>query len=116
MLAGFVYVAFVVDVFSRRVLGWRVSSCRQTRLVLDAFGQALAVPHRHNARWTADGLVHHSDAACPIHLRGDHVLPDQHRVPAHPARPTRGRLRQGHTRRAEIFHQLITGVDTTEAS
>ena len=65
-LAGFVYVAFVVDVFSRRVLGWRVSSSKQTRLVLDAFRQALDVRQRHHARyeveWTATGLVHHSDA------------------------------------------------------
>jgi putative transposase len=61
-LAGFVYVAFVVDVFSRRVLGWRVSSSRQTQLVLDAFRQALHVRHRHDAAWTGTVLIHHSDA------------------------------------------------------
>jgi putative transposase len=65
-LAGFVYVAFVVDVFSRRILGWRVSGSRQTRLVLDAFRQALDVRHRADARWTATSgrrqLIHHSDA------------------------------------------------------
>jgi putative transposase len=65
-LAGFCYVAFVVDVFSRRVLGWRVSSSKETRLVLDAFRQAQDVRHRGHAglgvEWTSTGLVHHSDA------------------------------------------------------
>lgn len=61
-LAGFCYVAFVVDVFSRRILGWRVSTSRETALVLDAFRQALHVRHRGDAAWTATGLVHHSDA------------------------------------------------------
>jgi transposase InsO family protein len=59
-LAGSVYVAFVIDVFSRRVLGWRVSSSKQTRLVLDAFRQALDVRQHHHAEWTSTGLVHHS--------------------------------------------------------
>jgi putative transposase len=61
-LAGFVYVAFAVDVFSRRILGWRVSTSRHTSLVLDAFRQALDTRHRAEARWTGAGLVHHSDA------------------------------------------------------
>jgi transposase InsO family protein len=61
-LAGFVYVAFVVDVYSRRILGWRVSSSMRTRLVLDAFRQALHTRHRGDSVWTSDGLVHHSDA------------------------------------------------------
>jgi putative transposase len=61
-LAGFVYVAFVVDVFSRRILGWRVSTSKQSTLVVDAFRQALQVRHRGEATWTATGLVHHSDA------------------------------------------------------
>lgn len=38
---GFVYVAFVVDVFARRIVGWRVSSSMQTDFVLDALEQAL---------------------------------------------------------------------------
>lgn len=65
-LAGFVYVAFVVDVYSRRILGWRVSGSMRTQLVLDAFRQALHTRHRghtaNGARWTSAGLVHHSDA------------------------------------------------------
>ena len=52
--AGFVYVAFVIDVFSRRIVGWRVSSSLRSDLALDALEQALY------ARPPA-GLVHHSD-------------------------------------------------------
>jgi putative transposase len=61
-LTGFCYVAFVVDVFSRRVLGWRVSTSRQTSLVLDAFRQALHTRHRGESSWAGAGLIHHSDA------------------------------------------------------
>ena len=61
-LAGFVYVAFVVDVYSRRLLGWRVSTSKEATLVTDALRQALDVRHRTHFDWTATGLVHHSDA------------------------------------------------------
>jgi transposase InsO family protein len=53
--AGFVYVAFVIDVFARRIVGWRVSRSMQTELVLDALEQAL------HARQPDGGLIHHSD-------------------------------------------------------
>ena len=53
--AGFVYVAFVVDVFSRSIVGWRVSSSLRSDLALDALEQAL------HARPGIDELVHHSD-------------------------------------------------------
>jgi transposase InsO family protein len=53
--AGFAYVAFVLDVFSRRIVGWRVSSSLKSDLALDALEQAL------HARPDRDGLVHHSD-------------------------------------------------------
>ena len=39
---GFVYVAFVIDVFSRRIIGWRVDRELHTNLVLDALEQALS--------------------------------------------------------------------------
>ena len=52
---GFVYVAFVIDVFARRIVGWRVSSSLQTDLVLDALEQALW------SRKPDKGLIHHSD-------------------------------------------------------
>jgi transposase InsO family protein len=52
---GWVYVAFVIDVFSRRIVGWRQSSSMHTEFVLDALEQALY------DRKPSDGLVHHSD-------------------------------------------------------
>jgi putative transposase len=54
---GFVYVAFVVDVYARFIVGWRVSSSMHTDFVLDALEQALYArkPERDGA------LVHHSD-------------------------------------------------------
>jgi putative transposase len=61
-LAGFVYVSFVTDVYSRRILGWRVSSSKTTPLVTSALEQALFTRRRGNAAFTATGLVHHSDA------------------------------------------------------
>lgn len=61
-LAGFVYVSFVTDVFSRRILGWRVATSKTTALVLSALEQALFTRRRHNSRFSSAGLVHHSDA------------------------------------------------------
>jgi putative transposase len=61
-LAGFVYVSFVTDVYSRRILGWRVSSSKTTPLVSSALEQALFTRRRGNAAFTATGLLHHSDA------------------------------------------------------
>ncbi len=54
---GFVYVAFVIDVFARRIVGWRVSASLRTDFVLDALEQAIY------DRQTADltTRVHHSD-------------------------------------------------------
>jgi putative transposase len=45
-LAAFCYVAFVADVFSRRILGRRISTTKEATLVVDAFRQALQVRHR----------------------------------------------------------------------
>ncbi|MEZ7001489.1 IS3 family transposase [Klebsiella variicola] len=51
---GFAYVAFIIDVFAGRIVGWRVSSSMETRFVLDALEQAL---------WARrpSGTLHHSD-------------------------------------------------------
>ena len=54
---GWVYVAFVVDVFSRRIVGWRQSSSMHTEFVLDALEQALY----DRKPGQTHGLVHHSD-------------------------------------------------------
>ncbi len=53
---GFVYVAFVIDVFARRIVGWRVSRTATAGFVLDALEQAI-----HQRRPAQDQLVHHSD-------------------------------------------------------
>lgn len=55
--AGFVYVAFVIDAYARRIVGWRVSRTAHAGFVLDALEQAL---HDRRPRHR-DGLVHHSD-------------------------------------------------------
>jgi len=54
---GWLYVAFVIDVFARRIVGWRVSTSMKTDFVLDALEQALYArqPERDSA------LIHHSD-------------------------------------------------------
>jgi transposase InsO family protein len=54
---GWLYVAFVIDVFARRIVGWRVSSSMRTDFVLDALEQALWArqPERDS------NLIHHSD-------------------------------------------------------
>jgi len=52
---GFIYVAFVIDVFSRMIVGWRASNSPRTDLVLDALEQALF------SRSKTEGVVHHSD-------------------------------------------------------
>ena len=55
--AGFVYVAFVIDTYAQRIVGWRVSRTAHTSFVLDALDQAL---HERRPLHRA-GLVHHSD-------------------------------------------------------
>jgi putative transposase len=52
--AGFLYLAVVLDAFSRRVVGWAMSTALATQLVLDALEMALA-------QRKPDGVIHHSD-------------------------------------------------------
>ena len=54
---GWLYVAFVIDVFARRIVGWRVSSSMHTDFVLDALEQALYVRQPS----PEESLIHHSD-------------------------------------------------------
>ena len=61
-LAGFVYTAFCVDVYSRRILGWRVMSTKATPLVHSVLEQAVFTRRRTDFRFTTTGLIHHSDA------------------------------------------------------
>jgi putative transposase len=57
-LEGWLYLAVVLDAFSRRVIGWAMADHLRTELVLDALAMAL----RH--RQPAPGLIHHSDHGC----------------------------------------------------
>ncbi|WP_152485630.1 DDE-type integrase/transposase/recombinase [Leucobacter chironomi] len=59
---GFCYVSFITDVFSRRILGWRVMTAKTTTLVLSALEQSLFTRRRTNVEFTTTGLLHHSDA------------------------------------------------------
>jgi transposase InsO family protein len=54
---GMTYVAFIVDVFARKIVGWRVSTSMTTAFVLDALNQAICQRCPENS----GGLVHHSD-------------------------------------------------------
>lgn len=55
--AGFVYIAFVIDTYARRIVGWRASRTAHASFVLDALERAL-----HDRRPThRGGLIHHSD-------------------------------------------------------
>ena len=54
---GMVYVAFVIDVFARKIVGWRVSTSMTTSFVLDALNQAIC----QRGPSEADNLIHHSD-------------------------------------------------------
>ena len=53
--SGWVYTAFIIDVFSRAIVGWKVSTRMNTDMVLDAFEQAL------HDRGMPKNVIHHSD-------------------------------------------------------
>src|SRR5690606_1237463 len=57
--SGWVYAAFVLDVFSRRIVGWQVSTSLHTNLALDAL--EMGIWARKRAGQDISGLVHHSD-------------------------------------------------------
>ena len=59
--AGTVYVAFAIDVFSRKIVGWRAAMSKETDLVLAAIDMGLHARNYHPGR-DGDKLVHHSDA------------------------------------------------------
>jgi putative transposase len=57
--SGWVYVAFIIDVFSRMVVGWQASKSLRSDLAIDAL--EMAIWNRRRAGVDLDGLVHHSD-------------------------------------------------------
>jgi putative transposase len=72
--AGMAYVAFVIDAYARRILGWRTATSTNTVLMLDALEQAVWTRLRGGAADLA-GLIHHNDAGSSV--RRDRV----HRAP-----------------------------------
>jgi putative transposase len=58
--SGVVYVAFVIDVFSRRIVGWKADTSMKTPLVLDTLEMALWA-RQHDGLPVTDGLIHHHD-------------------------------------------------------
>ena len=73
--AGFVYVAFCIDVFSRMITGWRAAKSMTTDLVLDAL--EMGIWQRKRAGHDLQGLVHHSDSE--YEWAGVLGLPDPHK-------------------------------------
>jgi putative transposase len=73
-LQGILYLAVVLDVFSRKVGGWQMADRMTTDLVLAAFEMGLW--RREVVR---DRLIHHSDQGCPIHLAAVHPAPRRRR-------------------------------------
>ena len=71
---GMVYVAFVIDACSRRILGWRAATSMRTALVLDALEQALWT-RRREGHGDLAGLIHHTDAGSQLGFnRSSHHL------------------------------------------
>ena len=60
--SGFVYAAFVIDAYSRFIVGWRVATSLRTDLALDALEQALWARNPKPGSDPDQQLVHHSDA------------------------------------------------------
>jgi putative transposase len=58
--SGAVYVAFLIDVYSRRIVGWKADTTMKTSLVLDTLEMALWVRQRDGIP-LADGMIHHND-------------------------------------------------------
>src|SRR5215212_897671 len=72
---GFVYVAFVIDAYSRRIVGWRAARSMTTDLVLDAVEQAFFT-RAQDGTTSLQGLIAHSDAGS----QGGFNLSSQHSV------------------------------------
>ena len=86
-----VYVAFVIDAYARRILGWRASTSMRTDLVLDTIEHAIWTRARDGVT-DLSGLVHHNDAGSQVHI--DRV----HRTPRRGRRRRIGRQRRRRTR------------------
>lgn len=91
--AGWTYVAFVLDVFSRMIVGWQVSTSLRTDLALDALDMRLWT--RQRAGQDVTGLIHHSDRG----VQGEINRSSQH-LPVGATVDVRSLLRPGSSSRA----------------
>ena len=90
--AGVVYVAFVVDTFSRRIVGWSAATVKETVFVLDALEMALWQRDRDQHPVQPGELIHHSDAGSQLGFKGSSRvsgLPSIWTLPASPLRSDR---------------------------
>jgi putative transposase len=105
--AGVVYVVYVVDTFSRRVVGWSAATSKETRLVLDALEMALLQRNRYQHPHRKGKLKHHSDAGAQYtsfapaeHLDRARIAASVGRFPAvHSAAMTNVPAHRGHSAR-----------------
>ena len=72
--AGFVYVAFAIDLFSRAIVGWSASVVKDVAFVEDCLKMALW-RRDHTGRPVPQGMIHHSDAGSQVHLHQVHRDP-----------------------------------------
>ena len=66
--AGFVYVAFIVDVYAQRIVAWHAATTKHTDLVMIPLRMALWQRGREGHPTEPGQLIHHSDAGSPIHV------------------------------------------------
>jgi putative transposase len=102
--AGFVHVAFVIDAFARRIVGWRVSRTAHAGFVLDALEQALH--ERRSVR--GGGLVHHSDRGVQyVSIKYTERLPRRASSPRSAASATATTMprRDHQVYKAEVIHR-----------
>ncbi|WP_167345872.1 IS3 family transposase [Streptomyces iakyrus] len=96
--SGIVYVAFVVDVFSRTIVGWSAAVSKRAKLVRDALGMALWRRARAGTP-TGPGLVHHCDAGSQYTSLRVHRAPDRRRRRRCRCRPHSAGSNRGASRR-----------------
>jgi hypothetical protein len=109
--AGWVYVAFIVDVFSRMIAGWQASRSLRADLAIDALEMAV---HNRSRQGSLDGLVHHSDRGVqrpmPQHpLLGTARHQRHRRLGRHQRRQLRQRPRRELPRALQVGADLPAG-------
>jgi Integrase core domain. len=113
--AGVVYVVYVVDTFSRRVVGWSAATSKETRLVLDALEMALLQRNRYQHPHRKGKLKHHSDAGAQYtsfapaeHLDRSRIAASVGMFPAvHSAAMTNVPAHRGHSARSKEAGKIV---------